>query len=85
MGMKEKVEEVRRVDKQGRVVLPKRWRERHLRTDRVIVKEEGDRLVIAPYRPPDLTKLFDSIEVDLRSDLSDWKSVRRELLEAGRR
>ena len=79
------MEEIRYVDEQGRVVLPKRWRERYLQTRRVVVREEGESLVIVPYRPPDLTKLFDSIEVDLKSDLSDWESVRRELLEAGRR
>lgn len=79
------MEEIRYVDEQGRVVLPKRWRERYLRTRRVVVREEGESLVIVPYRPPDLTRLFDSIEVDLKSDLSDWKSVRRELLEASRR
>jgi hypothetical protein len=27
----------------------------------------------------DLTKFFDSIEVDIQSDLSDWKKVKREL------
>lgn len=29
----------------------------------------------------ELVKLFDSAEVDLKSDLSDWKSVKGELLE----
>jgi hypothetical protein len=27
----------------------------------------------------DLTKFFDSIEVDIQSDLPDWKKVKREL------
>jgi hypothetical protein len=27
----------------------------------------------------DLTKFFDSIEVDIQSDLSEWKKVKREL------
>ncbi len=80
--MKEKVEIVKKVDRQGRVVLPKEWREKYLRTGRVVVREEGANLVISPYEPPDLTQLFDSVEVDLESDLSDWKAVRRELLEA---
>jgi len=83
--MGEQVEEIRNVDEQGRVVLPKRWRDRYLRTRRVVIREEGERLVIVPYRPPDLTKLFDSMEVDLKSDLADWKAVRRELLETRRR
>jgi hypothetical protein len=29
----------------------------------------------------DLTKFFDSIEVDVKSNLSDWKKVKRELYE----
>jgi hypothetical protein len=29
----------------------------------------------------DLTKFFDSIEVDIQSDLSEWKKVKRELYE----
>ncbi len=31
-----------------------------------------------------LTEFFDKIDVDIRSDLSDWKSVRKELLLEGR-
>ncbi|RLF03953.1 MAG: AbrB/MazE/SpoVT family DNA-binding domain-containing protein, partial [Thermoprotei archaeon] len=30
---------------------------------------------------PNLTEFFDSVEVDLKSDLSDWRSVKGELLE----
>jgi len=41
---------------------------------------EGDTIILKPYRPPDLTKFFDRIRVDLRSDLADWESVRRDSL-----
>ena len=31
-----------------------------------------------------LTEFFDKIDVDIRPDLSDWKSVRKELLLEGK-
>ncbi len=71
---------IKKVDRQGRVVLPKEWRER-LKSGRVLVIMRGDTIILRPYRV-DLTKFFDRIEVELKADLSDWKSVRRELLEA---
>ncbi len=72
---------IKKVDKQGRVVLPKEWRKRHGGSERVLLIVRGDTIILKPYKLPDLTRFFDSIQVDLRSDLSDWKSVRRELLE----
>ena len=71
---------VKEVDKQGRLVLPKKWREQHLKTGKVLVTIEGERLIIEPFKPVDLSKYFDSIE-DLKADLADWKAVKRELHE----
>jgi len=34
---------------------------------------------INPAAKSDLTKHFDKIQVDLKSDLSDWPKVRKEL------
>jgi len=34
---------------------------------------------ISPNEKIDLTKFFDKVEVDLKSDLSDWHRVRKEL------
>ncbi len=73
---------IKNLDKQGRLVLPKKWRDKHARKRKVILKVENDTIVIKPYKLADLTEFFDRIEVDIRSDLSDWKSVRREILEA---
>ena len=42
---------------------------------------KGERIIIEPLKLPDLTKFFDSAEVKLKSDLTNWKSVKRELLE----
>ena len=69
------------VDKQGRLVLPKEWREKHAGRGLVILRVEGERIIIEPLKLPNLTEFFDSIEVDLKSDLSDWRSVKGELLE----
>ena len=43
---------------------------------------EGEKLIVEPLKLPDLREFFDSVEVEIKSDLSDWKSVRRDLLEA---
>jgi len=75
------VEIIKRVDKQGRLVLPKEWREKYAESGLVVVRIEGERIVLEPLKLPDLTKFFDSVEVYLESDLSDWKSVKGELLE----
>jgi bifunctional DNA-binding transcriptional regulator/antitoxin component of YhaV-PrlF toxin-antitoxin module len=61
------------------VVLPKSWREKYVKNGLVLLRVDGDRIIIEPYELPDLTKYFDSIEVDLKSDLTDWKAVKREL------
>ena len=79
--MNSDVEIIKEVDKQGRLVLPKNWREKYIRRGKIIMKIEGDTITIKPYELADLTEFFDRIEMDVKSDLADWKSVRRELLE----
>ena len=71
--------EVKTVDTQGRIILPKPWRDRYLKDKKVIVSKKGDLIEIRPFADIDLTKYFDSIEVDLKADLSDWHKVREEL------
>ncbi|HDN83558.1 MAG TPA: AbrB/MazE/SpoVT family DNA-binding domain-containing protein [Candidatus Altiarchaeales archaeon] len=75
------MEIIKELDKQGRLVLPKNWREKYAKKGKVVLKVENDTIIIKPYELVDLTEFFDKIEVDVKSDLSDWKSVRRELLE----
>lgn len=70
---------IKSVDRQGRLVVPKRWREEILEGGKVILLRKRNAIEIRAYQEPDLTKHFDSIEVDLESDLSDWHAVRREL------
>ena len=53
------MELMKKLDKQGRVVLPKEWRERYAKSGRVLIRVDGDVLIIRPYEPPDLTEFFD--------------------------
>jgi bifunctional DNA-binding transcriptional regulator/antitoxin component of YhaV-PrlF toxin-antitoxin module len=71
--------EVKTVDDQGRIILPKMWRDRYLKGKKAIVVFNGDIIEIRPFTKPDLTKYFDKVEVNLKSDLSDWHKVRKEL------
>ena len=71
--------EVKSVDNQGRILLPKDWRNRYLKGKKAIVIYKGDLVEIRPFIKSDLTKFFDKVEVDLKSDLSDWHNVRKEL------
>ncbi len=73
---------VRKVDAQGRVALPSRWRNRALKkSDEVIVIEEEDMLLIRPKRKIDLTKYFDSIKVDVDPKaFADYNLLKRALL-----
>jgi AbrB family looped-hinge helix DNA binding protein len=65
--------EVKRVDNQGRIVLPKKWRERW--GDEIILIELEDRIEILPRRKPNFSQFFDIIEADIEED------VEKELLE----
>jgi bifunctional DNA-binding transcriptional regulator/antitoxin component of YhaV-PrlF toxin-antitoxin module len=71
--------EIKTVDNQGRILLPKEWRDRHLKGKKAIIVYKGDLVEIRPFAKSDLTKYFDKVEVDLKSDLSDWHKVRKEL------
>jgi len=70
---------LRKVDRQGRIVLPASWRKKHLRGDGVLLIPREGSLEIRPQDMVDLTAYFDSAEVDLDADLADWHGVRRGL------
>jgi len=74
--------EVKRVDNQGRIILPKSWRDRYLKGKKAIVVFKDDLVEIRPFTKFDLTKYFDKVEADLKSDFSDWHKVRKELRRA---
>lgn len=78
VGIKEK-EVIKQVDEQGRIVIPKKWRDKHLKTDSVILEIKDGEIVLKSHQPVDITKYFNSLDIDLKSDLSNWDEVKREL------
>ena len=67
--------EIRKVDSQGRIVLPHKWREKELKDgDEVIIIEEEGILKIIPKKKIDLTQFFDSLDYDeeLVDKLENW-------------
>lgn len=71
---------IKKLDSQGRLVIPKKWRRKYVREGRVIMKIIGDRIEVIPESKVELTKYFDTIEVDIKSSLEDWDSVKKELM-----
>jgi bifunctional DNA-binding transcriptional regulator/antitoxin component of YhaV-PrlF toxin-antitoxin module len=71
--------EVKVMDAQGRIILPKVWREKYLKNKKAIISAKGDTIEIKPFAAVDLTEYFDKMNVDLKADLLDWHKVRREL------
>ena len=73
--------EEKRVDAQGRVSLPADWRKQHLGDEgSVIIVQRGEELVIKASRGRKPSEFFDALKVDVKGDLSNWRNVRRELL-----
>ena len=73
--------EERRVDSQGRVSLPSEWRRTHLNQEgEVVIVNMGEELIIKAKKAQRLSEFFDSVDVELKSDLSDWHRVKTELL-----
>jgi len=65
--------EVKRIDSQGRIVLPKEWRDKW--GNEVILVKFEDRIEILPRRKPKLSQFFDIVEAEVRED------IEKELLE----
>ncbi|MCL5672331.1 MAG: hypothetical protein JRN56_05265 [Nitrososphaerota archaeon] len=72
---------VRKVDGQGRVLLPSEWREKELGQAReVIVLSQGDHLKIIPKKKVDLTRFFDKVDLGVDA-IGDWGSFESALAE----
>jgi hypothetical protein len=54
---------------------------KYAKEGKVLIQIKGDVITIKPYRLADLRELFDEMEVDVKTDLSNWKSLKRGLLE----
>lgn len=73
--------EIKKIDSQGRIVLPISWRRRIKGGDEVVViEEEGGKVEILP-RDVDLSKYVDSVEVDVDNFGGDYHKLRKELRE----
>ena len=73
-------EVIKHVDEQGRVVIPKKWRDEHLKDSSVVLLQITDgEIVVKSHQPVDITKYFNSLEVDIEADLDNWSDVKREL------
>ena len=76
--------EVKDVDEQGRIIIPKEWRRKLLKGKKVVMRLKEASIEITPYRQEDLTKFFDAALVDVTSNLEDWHALRKELRSAKR-
>jgi len=65
---------VKRLDPQGRLLLPKEIRERF--GEEVIIVDLGDRVELLPRKRADLTRFFDSVEIE---ELKEWEELEKEL------
>ncbi|MHA1490616.1 MAG: AbrB/MazE/SpoVT family DNA-binding domain-containing protein [Promethearchaeota archaeon] len=75
--------EIRKVDSQGRIVLPRKWRKNELKGgNEVIIIEDKGILKIIPKKKIDLTQFFDSIEFDddFIDKLEDWSDFEKHFL-----
>jgi len=68
--------EIRPIDSQGRIILPKSWRNR-LKTNSVVVIDEDDRLEIRPA-DADLSRFVDAVEVEAEH-FDDYHKLRKGL------
>ncbi|BDB98249.1 AbrB/MazE/SpoVT family DNA-binding domain-containing protein [Saccharolobus caldissimus] len=66
---------IKRVDSQGRIIIPKEWRDK-FNTDEFILVLKDDRIELYP-RVSNLTKLIDSINVEELP--SDWHELKRKV------
>ncbi len=68
--------EIRPVDTQGRIILPKSWRSR-LKTNAVVIIDEDDRLEIR-QADADLSRFVDAVEID-GEHFDDYHKLRKGL------
>ncbi|MEM2276377.1 MAG: AbrB/MazE/SpoVT family DNA-binding domain-containing protein [Thermoproteota archaeon] len=76
--------EVKKVDSQGRVILPADWRESEMGEYRevYVIKGKGY-LKIIPKRKVDLTEYFDKIDLNIEA-IGDWKEFERKIYGVGK-
>jgi bifunctional DNA-binding transcriptional regulator/antitoxin component of YhaV-PrlF toxin-antitoxin module len=75
--------EVKKVDSQGRLILPADWRESEVGESRelYVIKRKGY-LKIVPKRRVDLTENFDRVDLGVET-IGNWKEFQKRFYEAG--
>lgn len=72
--------EAKKVDEQGRFVLPSDWRKEELKdTNEVFIIKRKGYLKMIPKKKVDLTKFFD--KADLGMNIGDWDEFEKEFYE----
>ena len=75
--------EVRKVDSQGRLILPADWRESEISGRReVYVIKRRQYLKILPKRKVDLTEFFDSVDLGVKA-IESWREFEKRFYEGG--
>ena len=74
--------ELKKVDEQGRFILPADWREEELSGSKevYVIKRKGY-LKIIPKQHIDLTKYFDQVDFGVES-IGSWKEFEKKFFEA---
>ncbi|MEX2723137.1 MAG: hypothetical protein Q6367_004525 [Candidatus Freyarchaeota archaeon] len=77
--------EIRKIDSQGRLILPADWREEEIGESREIyvIKKKGY-LKIIPKRHVDLTKHFDQVDLGVEA-IGSWKEFEKKFYGADTR
>jgi bifunctional DNA-binding transcriptional regulator/antitoxin component of YhaV-PrlF toxin-antitoxin module len=73
--------EVKKVDAQGRLILPADWREAEIGESRelYVIKRKGY-LKLVPKRRVDLTKYFDKVDLGVKS-IDSWSEFEKKISE----
>jgi bifunctional DNA-binding transcriptional regulator/antitoxin component of YhaV-PrlF toxin-antitoxin module len=73
--------EVKKVDSQGRLILPADWREAEIGESRelYVIKRKGY-LKLVPKRRVDLTEFFDKVDLGVDS-IGNWESFEKRIFE----
>ena len=76
--------EVKKVDSQGRLILPKDWREAELAENKelFVVKRKGY-LKLVPKRHIDLTENFDKVDLGVEA-IGSWNQFEKKIHEASK-
>lgn len=70
---------IKDVDEQGRVIIPKELRKKYKIREKVIIRSGEGKIELIPLEEKELTKYFDLATADIKTDLSDWHKIRKEL------